>query len=199
MIDNTVFTNNSLSDPWYGGEAVRLSMNPYTLVVYDTHTKQNIQIKFRGAIFKNHILYESLYPSVPLSVLGIESYANVTFTNCTFMDNKATAIRAFQTNVIFEGKNTTLVVLVQDCMALFMNSYMYLKPHTNLLFANNHALSVGGAIYTDLTLEFPQLTLPCFFQVLTEGQEEPLSTISVEFINNTARVAAWKFFVWRLY
>ena len=70
-----------------------------------------------------------------------------------------------------------------------MNSYMYLKPHTNLLFANNHALSVGGAIYTDLTPQFPQLTLPCFFQVLTEGQEEVLSTISVEFVNNTAGVA----------
>ena len=191
VIDNTVFTNNSLSDPWYGGEAVRLSINPYTLVVYDTHTKQNIQIKFRSAIFKNHILYESLYTSVPLSVLGIESYANVTFTNCTFMDNKATAIRAFQTNVIFEGKNTFSNNTGGSGagLALFMNSYMYLKPHTNLLFVNNHALSVGGAIYTDLTLQFPQLTLPCFFQVLTERQEEVLSTISVEFVNNTAGVA----------
>ena len=66
---------------------------------------------------------------------------------------------------------------------------MYLKPHTNLLFVNNHAQSVGGAIYTDLTLQSPRLTLPCFFQVLTEGQEEALSTIARTFINNTAGVA----------
>ena len=68
---------------------------------------------------------------------------------------------------------------------------MYLKHSTNLLFVNNQALSVGGAVYTDLTLELPGLTLPCFFQVLTEGQQEGLvmSTISVEFVNNTAGVA----------
>ena len=35
------------------------------------------------------------------------------------------------------------------------------------------------------------LTLPCFFQVPTEGQKEALviSTISVEFVNSTAGVA----------
>ena len=62
---------------------------------------------------------------------------------------------------------------------------MYLKPHTNLLFVNNHALSVGGAIYTVLTLELPGLTLPYFFQVLTQGQEEALNTIAVEIMNNS--------------
>ena len=76
-------------------------------------------------------------------------------------------------------------------LALFMNSYTYFKPHTNLLFINNNALSVGCAIYTDLTLELPRLVLPCFFQVFTEGQGETLSTISVEFINNTARVGGY--------
>ena len=35
------------------------------------------------------------------------------------------------------------------------------------------------------------MILPCFFQVFTEGQEEALvmSTISVEFVNNTAGIA----------
>ena len=55
-----------------------------------------------------------------------------------------------------------------------------------MLFVNNQALSVGGAVYTDLTLELPGLTLPCFFQVPTEGQKEVISTISVEFVNSTA-------------
>ena len=191
VINNGVFRNNVLSSSWFGGKAVRLGINPDNSVVYDTRTKQNIQVEFRYTVFMNHILDNKA--TVSSSVVGIESYVNVTFSNCTFMDNQATAIRAFQTNVIFEGNNIFRNNTGDSGagLSLFMNSYMYLKPHTNLLFVNNHALSVGGAIYTDLTLELPRLTLPCFFQVLTEGQEEALvmSTISVEFINNTAGVA----------
>ena len=191
VINNSVFKNNVLSSSWLGGEAVRLGINPYKSTVYDTLTKQNIQVEFRNTVFKNHILDNNLYATVSSSVVDIESYVNATFSNCTFMDNQATAIRAFQTNVIFEGNNTfrNNSGISGAGLALFMNSYMYLKPHTNLLFVKNHALSVGGAIYTDLTLELPALVLPCFFQVLTEGQEEALSTISVKFINNTAGVA----------
>ena len=47
-------------------------------------------------------------------------------------------------------------------------------------------MSVGGAVYTDLALELQGLTLPCFFQVPTEGQKEVINAISVEFVNNTA-------------
>ena len=43
--------------------------------------------------------------------------------------------------------------------------------------------------YRLVILELPRLTLPCFFQVLTEGQGEALSTIAVNFINNTAGIA----------
>ena len=68
-------------------------------------------------------------------------------------------------------------------LSLFMNSFMYLKPHTKLLFANNYALLFGGAIFTDLEVEIPS-TLPCFFQVLTE---DFLNTIQVT--SNTAGFA----------
>ena len=192
-IDNSVLMNNILPSSWYGGEALRFCTTPYCFVVYDTLTKRNIQTEFRNTVFKSHMLDNNFYATVSSSVVGIESYVNVTFFNCTFMDNQATAIRAFQTNAIFEGNNTFFNNTGGSGagLALFMNSYMYLKPHTNLQFVNNHALSVGGAIYTDLTLVEPRLTLPCFFQVLTEGQEEALvtSTISAEFVNNTAGVA----------
>ena len=120
--------------------------------------------------------------------MKIESFVNVTFSSCTFLNNKAAAIRVFQTNVIFRGNNTFLSNSGGSGagLALFMNSYMYLKPSTNLLFVNNQVLSVGGAVYTDLTLELPRLTLPCFFQVPAEGRKEVIGTISVEFLNNTA-------------
>ena len=191
MIDNhSVFMNNSLTK-WTGQEAVRFSTIYNKFKIYDTCTKRNIKAEFRNTLFKNHALNRHLQVKAASSVVSIESYTNVSFSNCTFIDNQATAIRAFQTNVIFEGNNIFRNNSGSSGagLALFMNSYMYLKPHTTLLFVNNHALSVGGAIYTDLTLELPGLILPCFFQVLTEGQGETLSTIRVEFINNTAGVA----------
>ena len=189
VIENSVFTSNTLTASSLGGQAVRLCTFPYSVQIYDVQTKRNIQAEFWNTKFKNHVISNS----DRFAVVKIESYVNVSFTNCTFIDNQATAIRAFQTNVIFEGNNIFRNNSGSSGagLALFMNSYMYLKPHTNLLFVNNHAQSVGGAIYTDLTLELPGLTLPCFFQVLTEGQEGAfvMSTIRVEFINNTAGVA----------
>ena len=187
VIENSVFTNNTLTASWLNGQAVRLGTFPYTVQIYnDVQTKRNIQTEFRNTKFKNH-------ERDHFAVVKIESYVNVTFSNCTFLDNKATAIQVLQTDVIFEGNNTfqNNRGISGAGLSLFMNSYMYLKPHTNLQFFNNHALSVGGAIYTDLTLKLPGLILPCFFQVITEGQEEAfvMSTISVEFVNNTAGIA----------
>ena len=189
VIENSVFTNNTLTASWLGGQAVRLCTFAYSVQIYDVQTKRNIQTEFWNTTFKNHVISNSDC----FEVVKIESYVSISFTSCAFFDNKAVAIRAFQTNVIFEGNNIFRNNTGNSGagLSLFMNSYMYLKPHTNLLFVNNHAQSVGGAIYTDISLELPGLTLPCFFQVLTEGQEEALvmSTISVEFINNTAGVA----------
>ena len=44
-----------------------------------------------------------------------------------------------------------------------MSSYIYLKPHTKLLFTNSHAQTVGGAIFTDFVLEIQGIALPGFF------------------------------------
>ena len=99
--------------------------------------------------------------------------ANVTFSSCTFWDNNAAAICAFQTNVIFRRNNTFPNNSGGSGagLTLFMNSYMYLKHSTNQLFVNNQALSVGGAVYADLTLELPGLTLPCFFCQLERSKK----------------------------
>ena len=97
MIDDSVF----IYFPAHG-----MMEKLYSVMVYDTRTRRNIQTKFRNTVFKNHILDNNLYATVSLSVVGVESYVNVTFSNCTFMNNQATGIQALQTNVIFEGNNT---------------------------------------------------------------------------------------------
>ena len=93
VIDSSVFAGNILPIPWYGGEAARFCTNLFKFMVYDTHTKQNIQIEFRNTVFKNHMKYRDTYEAVSLSVVSIESYTNVTFSNCTFINNQATAVR----------------------------------------------------------------------------------------------------------
>ena len=87
VIENSVFTNNTLTASWLNGQAVRLATFAYTVQIYnDVQTKRNIQTEFRNTKFKNH-------EQDHFAVVKIESYVNVTFSNCTFLDNKATAIQ----------------------------------------------------------------------------------------------------------
>ena len=185
VIENSVFWKNFVQRSWFGGAAVRLCTYEYSVMVYDIHTKRNFQTEFRNTIFEDNAINSK---DSNVAIVTLESYPNVTFTNCTFINNKATAIRAIQNDVIFQGNNSFYnnVGNFGTGLSLFMNSYMYLKPYTKLLFANNHARTVGGAIFTDLALKIPEMALPCFFQVLTEGVE---NTTEVDFINNTAGVA----------
>ena len=151
VIINSVIKNNVLLTSWYGGEAVRLCTVPYSVQVYDAQTKRIIQTEFWNTKFKKHVISDSDH----FAVVKIKSNAIVTFSSCTFLDNKLAAICVFQTNVIFRGNNA--FPNNSDAsgagLALFMNSYMHLKLSSNLLLVNSQALSVGGAVYTDLALE----------------------------------------------
>ena len=195
VIENCHFIGNTINDSWVGGgAAARFSSAALSQLVYPSCMKRNIQIQFRNTTFENNTIhsYES-YPRVFESTLSIESYVNVTFVNCTFIGNQGSAIYAFQTDIIFQGNNTfhNNSGKLGAGLSLFVNSFLYLKPHTNLLFSNNKAQYFGGAIFTDLEVEIPGTVLPCFFQVLKEGLEEQtaVSSIHVEFVNNTAKTA----------
>ena len=192
VIENCEFRENILSHPWFGGGvAVRLCTSAALLVLYDTQRKQNIQTEFKNTTFENNVLKNTIDESS--AIVSIEAYMKTTFTNCTFIGNThASTIRASQTGITLQGNNTFRDNrgYLGTGLAWFMNSFLYLKPHTNLLFSNNHAQVVGGAIFTDLELVLPESTLPCFFQVLPVGEEvDAISTIQVEFVNNTAAIA----------
>ena len=58
-------------------------------------------------------------------------------------------------------------------------SFMYLMPHTHVMFENNQAYSRGGAIYIHLAHQ-------CFFKEVFPNSKD---TIRVTFINNTAKFA----------
>ena len=86
------------------------------------------------------------------SGLGISSYAQeILIINCTFKNSTTTAITASKSNLLFEGsivfRNNTSHV--GGAIALHKSSTISLEPYTHILFENNYADHVGGAIYTN--------------------------------------------------
>ena len=108
--------------------------------------------------------------------------ADALFVNCTFENGTKSAIDALQSKVIFQGNNIfrNNSALAGAGISLTMDSYMYLEPHTHILFEGNHADYVGGAIYTDRN---PGET--CFYHVVDPSRSN--NTVQIIFFNNTAQ------------
>ena len=88
-------------------------------------------------------------------------------------------IQAIISKVIFKGynifrKNSALI----GGGIQLLDFYMILNPHTHVVFQENNAEYVGGAIYTDR-----QPSDLCFFQVV-DSPPAPSSTVQVSFMNN---------------
>jgi predicted outer membrane repeat protein len=84
--------------------------------------------------------------------------------------------------VIFQGHNTFKNNSAPSGGALQLvdSSYMYLEPHTQILFIGNHAGYVGGAIYIDNSGSDQ-----CFFH----ADSNSTGTIEINFYGNTATFA----------
>ena len=121
---------------------------------------------------------------------GVNLYgAAALFVNCTFENNtdSISPISAQQSKVIFQGNNIfrNNSALNGAGINLILDSYMYLEPHTHILFEGNHADYVGGAIYTDRK---PGET--CFYHVVDSSRSN--NTVEINFVRNTA----WIFYLW---
>ena len=110
-------------------------------------------------------------------------YIAVLLTDCTFENNIGPALLTVELKVIFEGNHIfrNNSAPAGGGIRLLDSSYMYLRPHTHILFENIHADYVGGAIYTDT-----EAGGPCVF---VNDPPTMNSTIEVNFINNTAGYA----------
>ena len=106
--------------------------------------------------------------------------ATVLLIDCTFQKNVDSAIRANSSKIIFQGTNIFSYNsgYIGGGVRLY-KSFMYLMPHTHVVFENNQADYRGGAIYTDLVDQ-------CFFKEFFPNSTD---TIRVTFINNTAGFA----------
>ena len=85
--------------------------------------------------------------------------------NCTFRDNRVTAISIFQSSVSFKGNITISnnTGVKGGGMIICESSNIILTPNTSISFVKNHALLVGGGIFAE---EQCANSAPlCFYQI----------------------------------
>ena len=111
----------------------------------------------------------------------VSYYNNITFVNCTIKDSTDSAIVYSGGHIFFQGYNIfqNNTADIGGALRLYKMESMNLLPHTTLLFVDNHAKYVGGAIYS---YEFGEQN-PCFYNITSPSLIE---TVKMVFINNTA-------------
>ena len=127
-------------------------------------------------VILRNITLASSHDWSPLSLDG----ATVLLIDCTFQNNTNSAIEASSSKIIFKGTNIFSYNSAYTGGGVRLNdSFMYLMPHTHVVFENNQAYYRGGAIYIHLVDK-------CFFKEVFPNSTD---TIRVTFINNTAGFA----------
>ena len=104
----------------------------------------------------------------------------IKFDSCMFENYTNPSIMAAHSKVVFQGNNIfrNNSAPTGAGISLILDSYMYLEPHTHILFEGNHADFVGGAIYTD-----GKSGDPCFYHIMDSSMH---NTVAVDFAGNTA-------------
>ena len=108
--------------------------------------------------------------------------STISFVNCTIKNAVNSGVYAStHSHVLFQGNNTfqNLSALVGGGMHFVSSSYVHLLPHTTLLFVDNRAEYVGGAIYIE-----PDKQDLCFYD--NNASLSLNETVKMVFINNTA-------------
>ena len=136
----------------------------------DNDTTINVEIKNTSIVDSGGNLDSVIAPQVTA----------IKFDSCMFENNISPSILATLSKVVFQGNNVfrNNSAPAGAGISLVLDSYMYLAPHTHILFEGNHADYVGGAIYTD-----GKSGDPCFYHVMDSSM---YNTITVDLVGNTA-------------
>ena len=154
-------------------------------------------VNSHNVTFANCIIYTNTVTAIYRTayILYLSSAQNMTFTDCIFSNNKGTPISAYKSNFTLSG-----TILFSDntafeggALSLTGESAVYIANNTNVIFLNNTAENVGGAVFVRSFLT--PLTFPSSFL-----QFHAINTFShcfqcgcrlpqfnIYFINNTAK------------
>lgn len=120
----------------------------------------------------------------------IRNVHEVTVSSCNFQNNNSTALLAFKSNIFLEGSVNFRSNTGRKGGALsLIDSYMLPRVNTTIVFSENHAMLVGGAVFIEEEFS-PVGTYPCFLQPDLSA-DFPIETcgIRIELKNNTADYA----------
>ena len=112
-----------------------------------------------------------------------------------FHNNSATVLATTSSSIFLEGNIVFSNNRATTGAAIKMEgfSYLYLKKSSNILFRNNSAYTLGGAIYIYNGMMISPIK--CVFQI----QENSRYAISVTFMNNNAVYAGSSIFAFPIY
>ena len=167
-----------------------------TILQYNRHLGRSpFTIVIQNSSFSNTQWQKQFFIPVPdialfglMSTIFLSSVKNLTFVNCSFVNNTNTAMLAMDTILYFEGNITFSenTGYFGGGLALRDDSIMYLKSNTHVHFINNYARHRGGGMY--LTAIDVSSTRPCFYQVYQRDRSTN-PNVKLIFINNTAEEA----------
>ena len=172
-IKNSVISNNIVTDNFEGGAG----MTVYRL--YRAAVEQDPIIIITNVSF----LHNEKFGVMHSAIIALYCENHVTFTDCRFHGNRGTAIGAYQSTFNMNGYNSFINNSATEggAIALLSNSYMFIQRNTEIVFLNNYADNVGGAIFVH--------TIPKF-DIVRLSQKCPIlvsANITLTFTNNTGR------------
>ena len=181
---NCTFIGNEVTDTDGHGAAIKIKK--YSVPRFYKRLGPPHQIKLKNGRFCNNVIFGS-----EGSVIQFGNIEKAALEDSHFKDNIGTAIAMTASDVIFTGNITFDNNTATNGGALRFcdSSAMFLNPNTTVIFKNNFARQVGGAIFAqEACLAEPKA---CFFQPAVKDTTPvtDLSTsyqITLNFINNTA-------------
>ncbi len=169
-VDNCSFLNNTFGSSVVKIDATSISdMANAPIVVFS-----------RILFLQNELL------SSGHTILQLIGSVNAVIENCTFEHNIGTPITVMHSNLIINERN----YLVnnngfQGAGISLFDSQLVLNNNTHLIFENNHATDVGGAIYV-VKNPYSLQSSKCFYQIPLMSDKTYSLNITLEFTNNTA-------------
>ena len=134
------------------------------------------------------------------AIVALTSIQNVTIVNCMFSENTGTPILVYNSSFYIIGTHTFVnnTSYQGGALAFYENSHMYIQNHTYLMFKENHAEYVGGAIYVSTNPINPlhsyafnchalkDLNVMCFMQFGNMNGGSEFLDVKLDFTDNTA-------------
>ena len=163
-VSNVVFAHNTLPDNFRNN-------------LLHVHDSSDVTVT-NCSFYDNAINLESR------GIVHLHGSQNVNFTDCAFYNNRKTALYAFDS--IFRVSGNISFVNNSDyeggAMAL-ISAQMQISTLATVLFQDNHAQHVGGAIFsTAADIRDPEPFCPLLF----EASNSSFLSSKLDFINNTA-------------